>query len=299
MSPLVSIITPTRNYGHLIGETLRSVGAQTGCDFEVVLVDDGSTDDTSDVIATFDDQILINRLRTEGIGASAARNAGLDIARGDFVMFLDADDILMPDAIEMLMGLNADVAIGQWRNFSDDPNVGAVQGSTRIFPGNTFANVIYSRPVAGCAMFRWNPARFDATLRVSELLDYLLQVGKSDPSVAYVDRPVIAIRQHDSPHRLSVAHDHFEPTHRLDIVKRHRPAYARSANAIRASVDQLTLDLVLQVYRRSGKIDPVTADIDLGNIDAHGILPSSWRALRFAGYTFGAPALRAYERLRG
>ena len=106
---LVSIIMPTRYYGRLIGETLRSVAAQTYPNIETVVIDDGSTDDTQAVIAGFP----VMSLRTDGVGAAAARNAGLDAASGDFVMFLDSDDLLEPDAIEALISTQADVAIGR------------------------------------------------------------------------------------------------------------------------------------------------------------------------------------------
>ena len=96
--PLVSVVVPTYNAPALLRETLDTVFAQTLADFEVVVVDDGSTDDTPDVLRSLDDpRLRIVRQANAGIGA--ARNRGIDAARGRYVALLDHDDLWKPDKL--------------------------------------------------------------------------------------------------------------------------------------------------------------------------------------------------------
>lgn len=95
-TPLVTIIIPNFNSGPLLHETLMSVLWQTYKNLEVIIVDDGSTDHSWKVAEGLG-RVQVIRKRNEG--APKARNVGLDAAKGEFVKFLDADDILMPAAI--------------------------------------------------------------------------------------------------------------------------------------------------------------------------------------------------------
>ena len=94
---LVSIVVPTHNYGHFLPQALDSALSQMDVDLEVIIVDDGSTDETSEVIASYAG--LVSSIRQDNRGLSAARNTGLAIARGEFLVFLDADDILGPGVL--------------------------------------------------------------------------------------------------------------------------------------------------------------------------------------------------------
>lgn len=97
-SPRVSVVIPTHNRASLLMEALKSVFNQTWKDFEVIVVDDGSTDDTAERI-----RVLTNRirfLRQPNLGVAAARNHGIRNARGELVCFLDSDDIWMPNKLE-------------------------------------------------------------------------------------------------------------------------------------------------------------------------------------------------------
>ena len=94
MTPLVSVVVTTYNHGRYIQETLRSVFAQTYSNFEVIVVDDGSTDDTSTKLRAFKDQILYVHQENQGVAAS--RNTGIQQARGEFIALLDGDDLWEP-----------------------------------------------------------------------------------------------------------------------------------------------------------------------------------------------------------
>ena len=89
--PKVSVIIPSYNCGHFLRETLNSVVAQTFKDFETILIDDGSTDNTKEVIEPYRDRITY--VQGPNKGAAAARNNGLKIASGELIAFLDADDL--------------------------------------------------------------------------------------------------------------------------------------------------------------------------------------------------------------
>lgn len=95
--PLVSVIIPCYNHGRYLGEALESVLAQTWTNVEVVVVDDGSDDDTAAVASRYP---AARYVRQRNQGLSAARNAGATASAGDYLIFLDADDRLSPAAIE-------------------------------------------------------------------------------------------------------------------------------------------------------------------------------------------------------
>jgi len=94
MTPLVSVVVTTYNHGQYIQETLRSVFAQTYSNFEVIVVDDGSTDDTSTKLQAFHGRICYVHQENQGVAAS--RNTGVQKARGEFIALLDGDDLWEP-----------------------------------------------------------------------------------------------------------------------------------------------------------------------------------------------------------
>jgi glycosyltransferase involved in cell wall biosynthesis len=93
--PRVSVVVPAYNSAAHIRETLEGALAQTHADREVIVVDDGSTDGTGDVVASFGS--VVQYLRQPNAGVGAARNHGFRLSTGDFLAFLDADDIWSPD----------------------------------------------------------------------------------------------------------------------------------------------------------------------------------------------------------
>lgn len=93
--PTVSVVIPCYNQARYLPDAVASVREQSNRPLECIVVDDGSTDGTSDVAAELGALVV----RQTNKGVSAARNAGLAIARGEFVVFLDADDVLLPDAL--------------------------------------------------------------------------------------------------------------------------------------------------------------------------------------------------------
>ncbi len=99
IKPLVSVIIPCYNQGRFLSSALHSLLSQTWQHWEAIVVDDGSTDDTSQVVERFQDP-RVCYFYQQNNGVSAARNSGLEQARGDFVAFLDADDAWRREFLE-------------------------------------------------------------------------------------------------------------------------------------------------------------------------------------------------------
>jgi len=95
--PRVSVIIPTYNRGWIVQEAIESVLAQDYRDFELIVVDDGSTDDTDDILNSYRGDIMVFRQKNQGV--SAARNRGLSEASGRFIAFLDSDDLWLPQKL--------------------------------------------------------------------------------------------------------------------------------------------------------------------------------------------------------
>lgn len=102
--PVFSVIIPVYNRAELLKRTVGSVLRQDFTDFEVLVIDDGSSDDIRSVVNGFSDG-RIRYFRQVNRGASAARNAGIDLARGDYVAFLDSDDVYLPHHLAAMHAL--------------------------------------------------------------------------------------------------------------------------------------------------------------------------------------------------
>ena len=129
-SPTVSIIISSYNYGHLLDKTIGSILAQTYRDYEIILIDDGSTDDTESVvyrISSENPDVSLIYLKTSNGGVANAQNLGVSKASGRYLMFMDADDWMDPDCLETLVDSavsnDADRVIGSFR-FADDDGKG-------------------------------------------------------------------------------------------------------------------------------------------------------------------------------
>lgn len=103
LQPRISVIIPTRDRAHYLGQALDSVFAQTLAPSEIIVVDDGSTDDTRAVLAPLIKEDKIRYFFQEQAGVSAARNKGISCATSPFIAFLDSDDIFLPAKLEKQM----------------------------------------------------------------------------------------------------------------------------------------------------------------------------------------------------
>ena len=108
ISPRVSVIIPTYNRAHLIGRAIQSVLAQTYQDFEVIVVDDGSTDNTEEVVLNFGSEKMRYIRHGTNRGVAAARNTGIRNARGEYIAFQDSDDEWYPNRLESISEIMED-----------------------------------------------------------------------------------------------------------------------------------------------------------------------------------------------
>jgi glycosyltransferase involved in cell wall biosynthesis len=206
--PLVSVILPTYNRAWILGEAIESVLAQDYPRMELIVVDDGSTDDTPDLLAAYGDRLRC--ICQDNSGVSAARNAGIRTARGDLIALLDSDDTWLPGK------LTAQVAY-----FNDHPEALICQteeiwirNGVRVNPGKRHrkeAGMIFERSLALClvspsaVMLRKSLLNevglFDEDLPACEDYDLWLRIAPKHP-VHLIDTPLI-VKRGGHPDQLS------------------------------------------------------------------------------------------------
>lgn len=147
MDKTISVVIPCFNYAHYLKECVASVQMQTYLPLEIVVVNDGSTDNTSEVVK----ELGVILVEKENGGLSSARNAGIKIAKGEYIMCLDADDKLTPGALEEHMRLiTDDKTIAQCALMEFDEryiiNIPSPASLEKILHSNTiFCNALFPR----------------------------------------------------------------------------------------------------------------------------------------------------------
>ena len=199
---------PAYNRRSYIRESLDSIFAQTFRDFEVIVVDDGSTDGTEEVLASYADRIQL--LRQDNRGPSAARNLGVRHARGRWIAFQDSDDLSTPDHLEFLFGFverNPDYGMV----FANGGYLkGPEHGRETIVPRNRSRRVaakgVTLRDLFEEGIFRVQTSLiaksaleavggFDESICIGEDMDLAMRIWMRYP-VAYLDKVVFLYRRH-------------------------------------------------------------------------------------------------------
>lgn len=203
--PLVSVVIPTYNYGKYLPDAIESVLSQTFKNYELIIVDDGSTDNTKEVVRPYLKNTRIRYHYQENTGQSSAKNVGIKLARGDFIAFLDADDSWLPDKLELQMKL-----------FQANPALGVVY-SRRLFIAEDGNDIYHEQPkklYAGNVLYPMfmygnhflcsstsvvrkecfaKVGLFDQALEASEDFDLWLRIAIHYP-FDFVDKPLIKFR---------------------------------------------------------------------------------------------------------
>ncbi|MBN2503046.1 MAG: glycosyltransferase family 2 protein [Anaerolineales bacterium] len=204
--PTVSVIIPAYNRADLIVETLESVFAQSYRDYEIIVIDDGSTDDTRTVLAPLAAAGELRYTYQENAGLPAARNTGIRIAEGQYVAFLDSDDLFTPDKLEKQMAVFATHpdAMLVHAGFSKFDNAGNDLGyrDTSFYSGQIYPQMLLEWSVlmaAPCVVSRREVfaevGYFDESLWWAEDLDMWRRIARRYPFYI-VPEPLAKIRTH-------------------------------------------------------------------------------------------------------
>lgn len=202
--PLVSVIIPCYNQAHFLGDAIESVLDQTYPYFEIIVVDDGSPDNTSEVAAGYP---AVRCIRQENRGLAGARNGGIPHARGDYLLFLDSDDRLMPGAIETHL-----------EYLEAYPECAFVCGQQRVIDADGSLLKILRRPLIGADLYATLLARshfvipgsvmyrreifdevdwFDPAVNGAADYDLYFRIARRHP-VYWHDKVVLEYRRHGS-----------------------------------------------------------------------------------------------------
>lgn len=200
----VSVIIPTYNNAQFVAQAVDSVLAQTYPDFEVIIVDDGSTDDTQAALAGYDKRIRY--IYQENRGPAAARNHGYHVSSGDYLLFLDSDDLVPTDKLEVQVSFlemrpEFGLVYSAWRQIDE--------GGTRILgevrpsrQGHLLREILCRRLFffPGAAVIRRECLEqvglFDEALFGCEDADLWLRLAYAGYAFGYVDVPLFSYRVH-------------------------------------------------------------------------------------------------------
>jgi glycosyltransferase involved in cell wall biosynthesis len=187
--PKVSAVIPTYNYAQFVREAIESALAQSWSNMEVVVVDDGSTDDTAQRLAEYGDRI--RTIRQENRGLSAARNTGIREASGEYIAFLDSDDVWLPEKTAMQMRLASEKGF----------EVVVSRGGEKTGSALTFEDCFFISPGFGSTALMKKSlfdevGGFDESLRSVEDRDMMLRLTRGGRRIGVVGEELVHIRQH-------------------------------------------------------------------------------------------------------
>ncbi|MBB1284673.1 glycosyltransferase family 2 protein [Flavisolibacter sp. BT320] len=202
--PVISVIVPTYNHGCFLEEAINSVAAQTFSDWECLIIDDGSTDNTEEIamrLCRTDNRV--HYIKKENGGLSSARNRGLDLAKGLFIQFLDADDRL--DAEKFSVSLpyknEAEIIMTNFYAFTDSEKM--LPPPFQLNSGNFSFRSILTQWDEGfvfpphCGIYKsslFRDLRFNETLQAREDWHMWLQLYLKNVKTVFIDRPLAHYR---------------------------------------------------------------------------------------------------------
>lgn len=202
---VVSVIIPCYRLGEFLGGAIESARRQTYPATEIVVVNDGSDDSTQSVIAGYGS--AVRSLSTPHVGLPAARNAGIDAASGRYVLFLDADDLLDPEALSCLVEAAGErddrIGMGGWRDFVTSPDEPGAKDNFPLSEGIPFPQLI-NRNLAAVHCFLAPLAlvrrvgRFEPSLSACEDWDLWIRAARAGAEFVALHRVVALYRRRES-----------------------------------------------------------------------------------------------------
>ncbi|HEY9696827.1 MAG TPA: glycosyltransferase [Trichocoleus sp.] len=202
--PRVSVIIPSYNCDRYLGQAIDSVLHQTFTDYEVIVIDDGSTDNTAAVLEHYGDRIRAVRQKNQGV--ALARNHGIGLAQGEWIAFLDADDFFFPDKLAAQIAVvEAEPTLGivhsGWQRVDAEGNVLMTVEPWQQIPKLTLESWLRWKPVLPSAMlFRreWlvQSGGFDARFPPAEDTELVLRLARLGCESAWLPQVTVGYRQH-------------------------------------------------------------------------------------------------------
>jgi glycosyltransferase involved in cell wall biosynthesis len=257
-APIVSIVMPAYSAAPYIGETLDSVFAQTFTDYEVIVVNDGSPD-TVELERALEPYISrIRYLKQKNLGAGAARNEGLRAAQGEFVAFLDADDLWLPNYLEeqlkFIRANNFDLVCADAMHFGDSPLAGKTYMEafmeTAQFTGEvSFLGLVSAEQslITSGVLARRAPIMevglFDEGLRNSQDFDLWLRLLRHGARLAYQRQLLLRYRCHENSlsgneiNRTARQLRVYDKIESFDLTPDERPAVLKAIEGRRALLE--------------------------------------------------------------
>jgi glycosyltransferase involved in cell wall biosynthesis len=218
----ISCVIPVRNAGRFLSETLQSVLEQDLRPDEVIVVDDGSTDDSAKIAGHYGS--AVSYVRQDWLGPAAARNHGIKLCRGDFIAFIDADDVWPTDKLSRQIGClrastDLGICVGRVQQFHVIDGVKAAAGEP--MPGYTFGTIVARRVVFD------RVGLLNENLRHSDGLDWFLRMRNAQTRECLIPEVVLLRRLHpDSFSQNNADESRSEYLKVLRAHHRHRPAPA-------------------------------------------------------------------------
>jgi len=205
MEPLISVIIPAYNQARYLKSAINSVLSQTYTNWECIVVDDGSTDNTSDLVHRFNHP-KIKYIYQKNSGLSAARNSGLSASKGEFLSFLDSDDCFVPQKLEILLNVldsRPDLALVAGSAALIDENGSPINRKFETNLPKNSIELLYGNPLhVGSVLLRreWylKTGLFDTNLRSYEDWDYWLRLVLAGGKLESINNIVSFYRFHTS-----------------------------------------------------------------------------------------------------
>ncbi|QAA81369.1 glycosyltransferase family 2 protein [Aequorivita sp. H23M31] len=208
-SPLVSVIIPTFNRSHLIGETLDSVLAQTYQNWECIVIDDGSTDKTQEVMAAYlakDSRFQYHHRPKDRLpGGNAARNYGFELSNGEYVQWFDDDDIMLPGFVESKIKVATEEIsliispITYWNSKDDSKNFKAIKVQNSLYEDYLCWKIKVMTPsVLFKKSFLEDKKLFSSRILRGQETEFFLRLFYKLPITSYIvlDESKMLYRQH-------------------------------------------------------------------------------------------------------
>ncbi|MEM7595767.1 MAG: glycosyltransferase [Cyanobacteria bacterium P01_A01_bin.83] len=202
----VSVIIPAYNGERYLAAAIDSIFEQTFTDYEIIVVDDGSTDNTSQIARQYG--AAVQYLSQTNQGVAASRNLGLSTAKGEYIAFLDQDDVFLPHKLASQVDLldqdpNLGMVNSGWQITNQEGELQAAVEPWQQIPELTTANLIIWKPVfLGAMLFRqsWlkQTAGFDTTLSQTPDVDLVMGLAKLGCRAAWVEQTTVQYRQHET-----------------------------------------------------------------------------------------------------